>query len=377
MTLRAPFNSTPDEWEIDPSNVEIKETLGSGQFGVVAKAVLTGGTPTPAAIAAFSVDSRLLQHRHSEGAIMGAPLRTLSYIESQKAAESAASSGGDFVASASRPSVDSAVSTQSQTTYDLAGGTPRPTSANGSPGGGGGGGGVSGVGGDDQVIDEVYTVPTGGGGANPDPNYDVYEVPTQPSVASSANDAGMYAVPSDAAGVCAATAVDANDGTRAYAAPAAAVSTAGQANAYYEIPTADASPSSGAGGDGIYEQPAASASRRSDGSGVGADGGFSGRGGCSGGSADGGVDDDDVYEQPASLSAASNSFGTLNVAVKQCRSDEKEITAQDKRDFLAEAECMKPFKHRNVVQLIGVVSQTEPLMILIEICTSTNNPTSI
>ena len=172
---------------------------------------------------------------------------------------------------------------------------------------------------------------------------EVYEVP-QKSAAASGSSAAMHAIPGGSAAAS----------VSPYALPADAIAVsggsgggagggAGANNDYYEIPTgagAGASANAGAGagfgkpalgldgnGDDLYEQPAAVSS--------------------------GG--DDDVYEQPAgmafSASPSSSSFGVMDVAVKQCRSDE--ITAQDRRDFLAEAECMKPFKHRNVVQLIG------------------------
>eukprot|EP00039_Didymoeca_costata_P005130 m.78736 g.78736 ORF g.78736 m.78736 type:complete len:1520 (+) comp12687_c0_seq3:365-4924(+) len=54
------------------------------------------------------------------------------------------------------------------------------------------------------------------------------------------------------------------------------------------------------------------------------------------------------------------------VAIKQLRADKYELSAQEKRGFLEEAECLKPFNHVNVVKLIGVISQSEPLMIVLE-----------
>ena len=90
----------------------------AGQFGVVCKAVLVG-SPTPAAIAAFAVESRLQQHRHSEGAIMGGPLRSLSYHESQHVTTDIG--GGVGGVPPSLPRTGSVVSSELQSTYDLAG----------------------------------------------------------------------------------------------------------------------------------------------------------------------------------------------------------------------------------------------------------------
>ena len=95
----------------------------AGQFGVVCKAVLVG-SPTPAVIAAFAVESRLQQHRHSEGAIMGGPLRSLSYHESQHVTAVAPTtdiSGSVGGVPPSLPRTGSVVSSELQSTYDLAG----------------------------------------------------------------------------------------------------------------------------------------------------------------------------------------------------------------------------------------------------------------
>ena len=58
------------------------------------------------------------------------------------------------------------------------------------------------------------------------------------------------------------------------------------------------------------------------------------------------------------------------VAVKQCAAtDGHEPTAADKNEFLKEATLMKRFSdphHPNVVRLLGVVTQCEPLMIITE-----------
>eukprot|EP00049_Salpingoeca_infusionum_P013696 m.255857 g.255857 ORF g.255857 m.255857 type:complete len:1647 (+) comp15510_c1_seq1:574-5514(+) len=59
--------------------------------------------------------------------------------------------------------------------------------------------------------------------------------------------------------------------------------------------------------------------------------------------------------------------GNVKVAVKQCSDDT--LSAQEKNDFLREAELMKKFSdphHNNVVRMLGVVTQDEPLLIITE-----------
>lgn len=50
--------------------------------------------------------------------------------------------------------------------------------------------------------------------------------------------------------------------------------------------------------------------------------------------------------------------GEVAVAVKQCASD---MGVEDKQKFIAEAEAMKTFKHDNILRLLGVCLQAEPL----------------
>ena len=54
----------------------------------------------------------------------------------------------------------------------------------------------------------------------------------------------------------------------------------------------------------------------------------------------------------------------LEVAVKSCTGDTQ--TAQQKGEFLAEGETMKPFNHPKIVRLIGLVTQTEPMLLITE-----------
>lgn len=56
-------------------------------------------------------------------------------------------------------------------------------------------------------------------------------------------------------------------------------------------------------------------------------------------------------------------FGVKDVAVKQCAGV---ATAQDKHDFVEEAQLMKLFKHVNVISLLGVCLQQEPLFLIVE-----------
>lgn len=56
--------------------------------------------------------------------------------------------------------------------------------------------------------------------------------------------------------------------------------------------------------------------------------------------------------------------GHVPVAVKECGPD---ATPEDKLDFIAEANLMKRFKHRNVISLLGVCMQDEPLYIIVEL----------
>ena len=79
------------------------------------------------------------------------------------------------------------------------------------------------------------------------------------------------------------------------------------------------------------------------------------------------LDGADLTRRKGSATSVTSKDGyvTVVVAVKQCRGDE--CTAEEKRDFVAEAECMKPFDHPNVVRLFGVVTQTEPLMLVTEL----------
>ena len=48
------------------------------------------------------------------------------------------------------------------------------------------------------------------------------------------------------------------------------------------------------------------------------------------------------------------------MAIKTCREGVDEIK---KRQFLEEAEIMKPYNHPNVVSLIGICRDREPFMI--------------
>ena len=61
-----------------------------------------------------------------------------------------------------------------------------------------------------------------------------------------------------------------------------------------------------------------------------------------------------------SSATSQDGYVTAVVAVKQCRGEG--ITADEKRDFVAEAQCMRPFHHPNVVQLLGVVTQSVQIL---------------
>ena len=50
----------------------------------------------------------------------------------------------------------------------------------------------------------------------------------------------------------------------------------------------------------------------------------------------------------------------LPVAIKTCREG---VDAIKKKQFLEEAEIMKPYDHPNVVKLIGICNDQEPFMI--------------
>eukprot|EP00051_Salpingoeca_urceolata_P009238 m.112831 g.112831 ORF g.112831 m.112831 type:complete len:1600 (+) comp16204_c0_seq1:123-4922(+) len=70
----------------------------------------------------------------------------------------------------------------------------------------------------------------------------------------------------------------------------------------------------------------------------------------------------------ATVDGIADFTGKTQVAVKQCAGDM--ITDDDRNEFLAEADLMKKFAkpyHRNVLRLLGVVTQREPLMIITEI----------
>eukprot|EP00039_Didymoeca_costata_P024373 m.10120 g.10120 ORF g.10120 m.10120 type:complete len:1037 (-) comp4203_c0_seq2:1459-4569(-) len=56
--------------------------------------------------------------------------------------------------------------------------------------------------------------------------------------------------------------------------------------------------------------------------------------------------------------------GHVPVAIKECGPD---ATPEDKMDFIGEAALMKRFNHRNVVRLLGVCMQEEPLYIIVEL----------
>lgn len=51
------------------------------------------------------------------------------------------------------------------------------------------------------------------------------------------------------------------------------------------------------------------------------------------------------------------------VAVKTLK---KGSTAENKLDFLSEAEMMKRFNHKNIVKLIGLCTQSEPIYMIME-----------
>jgi serine/threonine protein kinase len=56
--------------------------------------------------------------------------------------------------------------------------------------------------------------------------------------------------------------------------------------------------------------------------------------------------------------------GQTEVAVKFCNA---EAVDSDKIDFVREAEQMKLFKHKNVIRMLGVCMQDQPLCIIVEL----------
>ncbi|KAL1491180.1 hypothetical protein ABEB36_011819 [Hypothenemus hampei] len=60
-----------------------------------------------------------------------------------------------------------------------------------------------------------------------------------------------------------------------------------------------------------------------------------------------------------------NSYGWCPVAVKTLK---RGSSAEDRIDFLAEADNMKRFDHRNIVKLMGVITKSVPLATLMEYC---------
>ncbi len=56
----------------------------------------------------------------------------------------------------------------------------------------------------------------------------------------------------------------------------------------------------------------------------------------------------------------------LNRQVKTCKQSEGE---QSRKDFLQEAKLLQAFSHPNVMGLIGIVTQSESLMIVVEYVT--------
>ena len=53
------------------------------------------------------------------------------------------------------------------------------------------------------------------------------------------------------------------------------------------------------------------------------------------------------------------------VAVKQCSGEH--ITSEEKYAFVREASYMKRFRHPNIVRLLGVCFQQEPLLMILEL----------
>ena len=53
----------------------------------------------------------------------------------------------------------------------------------------------------------------------------------------------------------------------------------------------------------------------------------------------------------------------MEVAVKSCRSED----FPDKQKFLQEADILKQYRHPNIVELIGVCADKEPIYIIMEL----------